>query len=149
MGASLINDENGGILHVSKPIVLRSGHWNLRNSPDLFPVLAVLCSFAEGRTILFGAPHLAFKESNRIEKTAELLRLSGCAVEAQDDGIAIFGNSLRNRVGFTFDPDQDHRLAMAAGILMLMGFPIQLSNSNVVDKSFPEFWQYIGMTHAS
>jgi 3-phosphoshikimate 1-carboxyvinyltransferase len=49
--------------------------FNLFQSPDLFPVLAVMCSWAHGVSKLHGAPHLALKESNRIQRVAELFKL--------------------------------------------------------------------------
>ena len=36
------------------------------DNPDLIPILAVAATFAEGRTILYGAEHVRFKESNRL-----------------------------------------------------------------------------------
>lgn len=119
---------------------------NLRNSPDLFPVLAVLCSFAEGRSVLYGAPQLAFKESNRIQKTAELLQKAGVSVKERKDGMEVLG---RGRVfqakSFRFDPDKDHRLAFAAALLKYFGEDIQILDPDVVRKSFPEFWKYVGV----
>lgn len=119
---------------------------DLANSPDLFPVLSVLCAFADGESNLKGAPHLSHKESNRIEKTAELLRLAGFDCSVRPDGMRIKGKGLNPQKGkFEFDPDQDHRMAMAAGLLKLKGFDIQIHHPEVVSKSFPEFWQALGV----
>lgn len=119
---------------------------NLQNSPDLFPVLAVLCAFAKGRSTLYGAPQLVHKESNRIIKTQELLRKAGFQSELRRDGLVIHGAGAKTKTtSFTFDPDKDHRLAMAAGLLKFYGWKIKIKNGDVVKKSFPEFWSSVGV----
>lgn len=120
---------------------------DLGNSPDLFPVLSVLCAFAQGESHLFGAAQLKFKESDRIVKTAELLSKCGFKVEPLEDGIKIKGvpePHLPN-TEITFDPEHDHRMAMAAAILKLKGFPIRILDPRVINKSYPQFYQHIGL----
>lgn len=137
---------NRGVCKIKAAKDLRSLRANLQNCPDLFPVLAVVCAFAKGRSILYGAPQLKQKESNRIAKTAELLTRAGFSCQPHDDGMEIEGQkdiSLERK--FTFDPDSDHRLAMAAAILKYKGFKIKIKNSSVVKKSFPEFWSLVGV----
>lgn len=123
---------------------------NISSAPDLFPILSILCAFTEGESLLFGAPHLIFKESDRIGKTIELLELIGTKFEKQSDGLKIFGNKEISNRKFrseptVFDPDQDHRMAMAAGILKLIGYSINILNPEVVNKSFPDFWKILGV----
>ena len=114
----------------------------LDSAPDLFPVLAVLCAMASGRSKLHGAPHLAHKESDRIAKTAELLELLGVRTQKMPDGMVIEGaGSLSGkRASQPFDPADDHRLAMAAAVARAGGAELQLLRPETVNKSFPEFW---------
>lgn len=136
----------GSTLSVQAAPKLKAVKVNLQDSPDLFPVLAVLCSFAAGKSVLFGAPQLAFKESDRIQKTQELLKKSGVVCKVRKDGIEIHGLSGSSKTRtFRFDPDQDHRLAMAAALLKYYGQDIKISDPDVVQKSFPEFWDYVGV----
>lgn len=132
-----------GSLCVKKPeSALRPVEIDLRNSPDLFPVLAVLCALADGESRLHGAPQLALKESNRIEKSAELVRRMGRRVETSSDGMVIHGSAEYNFPWKAkFDPDQDHRLAMAAAVAQTVGVKIEITDPSVVNKSYPEFWQ--------
>ena len=116
---------------------------DLGNCPDLLPVLSILCAFSEGTSHLFGAPQLRHKESDRIQSTALLLRAMGIEVEELEDGLRIVGQPSVRPKKFTFDPQKDHRLAMAAGILMRLGWPLQLLEPEVVEKSFPEFWHLL------
>lgn len=119
----------------------------LANSPDLFPVLSVLCAFAQGPSYLYGAPQLVHKESNRLMKTHELLTLIGCETEIKNDSLKIFGplknENLEKRI--EFNCDQDHRMAMAAGLLKLKGFNIHIKGAECVNKSYPQFWNDIGV----
>ena len=124
--------------------LLKPIDFNLLDAPDLFPVLAVLCSIAEGRSRLFGAPHLAHKESNRIAKTAELVKALGRKVKILPDGLEIEGRSeLKFPPSFRYSTDHDHRLAMAAAVARSAGAEIEIQEPKVVDKSFPGFWRAI------
>ena len=46
---------------------------------------------------------------------------------------------------FSFNPDHDHRMAMAAAVLKLAGFTIDIQDADVVKKSYPGFWKDIGI----
>ena len=120
---------------------------DLQNSPDLFPVLAVLCALAKGDSHLYGAEQLRHKESDRIAKTRELLVAAGFKCEELSDGLRIFGqSSVQNlQQEFSYDPDHDHRMAMAAALLKLKGYNIKIQNPEVVNKSYPNFWKDVGL----
>ena len=132
----------GNPLRIEAPAngVLQALDVNLENEPDLFPVLSVLCAFAQGTSHLVGAPHLAHKESSRIEKSAELLRLLGAEPEARADGMTIHGGLRTHVRPLVFDPEHDHRMAFAAQVAVAAGFRIEILHPDVVNKSFPEFW---------
>lgn len=137
----------GSSLQVSSVKEMRGREFHLADCPDLFPVLAVLCCFAKGESKLLGAPQLAHKESHRIEKTAELLKLAGALIEQKKDGLIIQGLPATWKPRpFVFDPDSDHRMAMAAAILRFRSFPVKVVKPEVVNKSFPEFWKILGFT---
>jgi 3-phosphoshikimate 1-carboxyvinyltransferase len=141
MGAQISFQKNQ--LRVSKTQKLLGIEVNLMETPDLFPVLSALCALAEGPSKLFGARQLAYKESHRIEKTAELLKPICPDLVVTEDSLSLNGHNkkLPTEVPpYHFDPDQDHRMAMAAAVLLKAGYPIELKNSQVVNKSFPEFW---------
>jgi len=130
------------VLEVEKAEHLKHINCNLRNAPDLFPVLAVLCALADGVSVLSGAPHLTHKESNRILKVMDLIQLMGREVEERADGLLIHGNSTPfSAEKKMYNPDGDHRLAMAAAVAMQAGLNLELKTPEVVNKSFPEFWE--------
>lgn len=139
LGARVGADTQGLLVEQSGPIVPLDE--NLGDAPDLFPVLAALLALAPGRSCLFGAPQLRAKESDRIAAVAKLLAGVGVRTEPRDDGLVLHGQmpALLPRRPFVADPDQDHRLVMAAAVLRAAGLPIEIAGTPVVAKSFPEF----------
>jgi 3-phosphoshikimate 1-carboxyvinyltransferase len=108
--------------------------------------MAALCSFANGTSVLKEAPQLALKESNRLKNTQDLLTLAGVDSVVKGEGLVIHGRGMSYvPKDFVFDPDQDHRMAMAAAVFRLRERKIQIQNTDVVRKSFPEFWSVIGL----
>ncbi|MBK7890801.1 MAG: 3-phosphoshikimate 1-carboxyvinyltransferase [Bdellovibrionales bacterium] len=144
MGAGVHRDEDS-VRIFQKGVPLKGIHWNLNDCPDLFPVLATLCAFASGPSRLDGAPHLVFKESNRIAKTSELLIPLGVETKILSDGMEICppGSFVTGGASFKYDTDHDHRLAFAAALVASQRRGIEIQHPEVVNKSFPEFWNLL------
>lgn len=87
---------------------------DVRHTPDLFPILAVVGSVADGKTILKGGENLKQKESDRIATTTEFLAAMGARIVPKDDGCEILGGERLH--GTTVDTHGDHRILMAASI---------------------------------
>lgn len=126
-------------LSVEKVTFLKGAEVNLNSCPDLFPVLCALAALAQGTTRLLGAPHLRFKESNRIQEVVTLLRRLGVNAEECEDGAIIEGTQDRNTGDVFLNTMDDHRLVMMAAVLKAGGFKIRIENAESVTKSFPEF----------
>ena len=143
MGVPVLRAAHG--LKVDRAQRLNGVRVNLKNTPDLFPVLAALCALAVGESDLFGAPQLVHKESNRLEAMAQIIERLGRAVERRADGLKILGEDpLKPEAEVDFDTDQDHRLAFAGAVFKAAGLPIKILNPEVVSKSLPEFWKILG-----
>jgi len=138
-----------GCLKVTRSVKLKPITYNIKNCPDLFPVLAVLLALAEGKSGLYGAPHLKYKESNRIRETVKLLEnIGGVGVQVLNEGLEITGGAFlpqSTSPAIVFDPKEDHRMAMAAAVLKKAGWSIRILNPLVVNKSFPDFWSITGL----
>lgn len=143
MGIRYMQNETS--LRIRQQSKWKALHTNLNHFPDLFPVLSILCALAEGRSDLHGAEQLQHKESNRLQKTKELLDLVGFRSELKKDGLVIEGKSSQQDKlkHVQFNPDHDHRMAMAAGLLKLAGYNIDIQNPEVVNKSYASFWKDI------
>lgn len=90
--------------------------FNLRDSPDLVPVVAVMAAKTPSQTIIKGVRHVRFKESDRISCVADELVKLGVDVEVFEDGMKIIGREELEG-GIKLDAHKDHRLFMAFTIL--------------------------------
>ena len=134
-----------GSLEFSYKKNLKGVFWNLVDSPDLFPVLVVLCSLSLEESLLYGAPHLKQKESNRLDKAFEFLERIKRPFEKREDGVRILEvaqDPFSYLESFAFFSDQDHRWAMAMMIAERAGYPVSLMDKEVVSKSFPQFLDF-------
>jgi len=131
-------------LIVDRALEMKPIEVSLRSAPDLFPVLCVLLTKSKGQSRIYDTPQLIHKESNRLEKTSELLRLMNIDHQLHSDGITINSKGRHHHGFFEFDPDQDHRLAFAGALAKSFGYRVRILNPQVVDKSFPGFWNLIG-----
>ncbi|MDE0118844.1 MAG: hypothetical protein OXM55_02410 [Bdellovibrionales bacterium] len=132
------------ILKITRGKKLKPINCKITNCPDLFPVLSALCAITNGISHLYGAPHLRYKESHRIEQMVQLLSQVGRKCKVKEDGLTIIGQPVlpeeKTQALISFNPKEDHRMAMAAALLKKAGFPLRILNPEVVNKSFPDFW---------
>ena len=127
---------------------LRGCDVDMSDIPDLFPIAAVLLSTAEGRSELYGAPHLRHKESNRIDSVTGMLKTLGADIEATEGGCII--NGVDRLRGGTIDHMGDHRIMMSAAIASLVADgPIVMEDAECCSVSYPDFIETVkrmGMT---
>jgi 3-phosphoshikimate 1-carboxyvinyltransferase len=106
---------------------------------DEYLVLAVAASFAEGTTIMRGLQELRVKESDRLEATADMLRVNGVKVEVAGDDLIVEG---RGHVpgGGLVATHMDHRIAMSALVMGLAADkPVKVDDTAFIATSFPDF----------
>jgi len=111
---------------------------DMATSPDTVQTLCMVAAMAMTPTIITGIGHLKYKESDRINGTAERLRSLGGNVEVGDDSLTIRPAPL---AGGTIDPGNDHRTAMSFAVLGLGTGGITITDAACVNKSFPAFWE--------
>jgi len=111
---------------------------DVRQTPDLFPILAVLGSVAEGRTVLKGGENLRAKESDRIATTTTFLEQMGASIVATDDGCEIEGVDKLH--GATVQTFGDHRILMAAAVAGLVSSTeTRIDDDESYKVSYPGF----------
>ena len=108
--------------------------------PDAVPTLAALAALAAGQSRFEGIAHLRLKESDRIESLAALLSDAGGAAEARDNCLVVRGPIVRSGPLRRLRPSNDHRIAMAAGLLSLAIPGLLIENPGCVAKSYPRFF---------
>lgn len=106
---------------------------------DEYLVLAVAAAFAEGTTRMCGLQELRVKESDRLEATADMLRVNGVKVEIMGDDLIVHGEGFVPGGGMV-KTHMDHRIAMSA---LVMGCaseaPVCVDDTAFIATSFPDF----------
>jgi 3-phosphoshikimate 1-carboxyvinyltransferase len=109
---------------------------------DEIPIVAVLAAYSEGETVIRDAGELRVKESDRLEAIAHNLQAMSVPCGALEDGLIIEGK--KDPSGADFEAFGDHRIAMAFAIAALGAVgPSRLDNADVVDVSFPGFFELL------
>jgi 3-phosphoshikimate 1-carboxyvinyltransferase len=110
---------------------------DLRDAPDLAPLVGALACLVPGTSRVRGAAHLRIKETDRIAQVVRCARAWGCDARELPDGFEITGPA---RHGATIDPAGDHRLAMAFAVAGLAVPGTRIADPDCVGKSYPAFW---------
>jgi 3-phosphoshikimate 1-carboxyvinyltransferase len=107
--------------------------------PDLFPPLAVLAAYSNGRSVIKGAGRLTHKESNRALTLQEEFGKLGIKIELSGDDMYIEGGAILN--GATVHSHHDHRIAMALAVAALgSNGPVIIEDAEAINKSYPSFY---------
>ncbi|MEF9988783.1 MAG: 3-phosphoshikimate 1-carboxyvinyltransferase, partial [Christensenella sp.] len=108
--------------------------------PDLVPVLAVLGCGAKGKTKIYNAGRLRYKESDRLHAITTELENLGADITEYEDSLVINGTGTIK--GGEADSHGDHRIAMALTIASCIAEnDVVLHNPMVVRKSAPNFYE--------
>jgi 3-phosphoshikimate 1-carboxyvinyltransferase len=92
---------------------LVGGTFDLGDTPDALPALAVTACFAEGETRLINVAQARHKETDRISVMREELSKMGADVEELPDGLIIRGGPIH---AAHVDGRRDHRIVMALAV---------------------------------
>ena len=135
-GARLEQIEDGVIAH---PSPLRACTVDMRDIPDLLPVLAVVATRADGVSRFVNAGRLRLKESDRLTAVATMLARLGGNVRELPDALEVVGSPL---TGGVVDSINDHRLVMAAALASVVAHaPVTVRDFPAIAKSYPSFAQ--------
>ena len=135
MGANIeVNNDhliiNGG--HRLKGIDI-----NANDIPDLLPTLAVIGTYAEGKTTLSHVKHARIKETDRIHSMCEGLRAMHATVKETDDGMIVHQSRL---IGATVKGYDDHRTVMALSLVgMLAEGTTTIIDAEAINKTYPKY----------
>lgn len=114
---------------------------DLGSAPDLLPTAAVIAAHADGTSHLVNCEHARYKETDRIQATAEAMRALGVPVSDRQDGVTVRGRPDGLAAG-EVDPRGDHRLAMAAAVAGLAADgPVLIRDADCVEVSYPNFFE--------
>ena len=115
-----------------------------KDIPDLVPVCAVLACYAEGRSEIYNAKRLRYKESDRLDSISTELKKMGADIVVNEDGLTIQGSCSLH--GTTIDPHNDHRIAMSCAVAALGAVgETKIQNVECINKSYPQFFSDLRM----
>lgn len=128
---------NDGTVIVKSPEILTGGRFDLGNTPDLLPPLAILILKSKNPIEIFNVKHARYKETDRIKIISRELSKAGIKIKENEDGM-ILENSDK-LISADFNSEDDHRLFMAFSIVSLFIGDCSVSNPESINVSYPDF----------
>ncbi len=125
------------IITTESPISLKGGKFDLSDTPDLLPAIAILALKSEKPIEMFNVKHARYKETDRIAIISRELKKIGLNVEEKDDGMILKKSS--ELIPAELNSENDHRLFMAFSIAGMFVGECTVSDPDAVKVSYPEF----------
>jgi len=135
LGVNVTLEED--IIKTGSPLLLKGGKFDLSDTPDLLPAIAILALKSEKPIELFNVKHARFKETDRIAILSRELRKIGLDVEEKEDGMIL--KKSKEVHGAELNSEHDHRLFMAFSIAGMFVGECTVSDPDSVKVSYPEF----------
>ena len=135
LGVSVTINDNK--IKIKSPEKLKGGKFDLRNSPDLLPPLAILSLISSKPIEIVNVKHARLKETDRIAILARELPKIGIKVDEKEDGLIL--ESSDSISGAKLDSENDHRLFMAFCIAGTYIGNCIVTDSKSVEVSYPNF----------
>ena len=133
-----INKKNGTVKTIGIE-ELDGGEFDLSDTPDLLPVVAILSLKSRNPVRIYGVSHTRYKETDRLRIIASELRKLGVNTKLFPDEIMIISpKKLKNAL---LDSHNDHRLFMSFVIAAMLTEKSVVDGVESVDVSYPSFVQ--------
>lgn len=129
-----------GVCLRSKQSTVEEFEYDFTNCPDIAQTIAVTCFGLGIKAHLTGLQTLKIKETDRIIALKTELEKLGASVEATENSLKIVSPVNYNINQPAILTYNDHRMAMSFAPLAIKFPQIKLQNPEVVDKSYPAFW---------
>ena len=116
--------------------------WDFSNNPDFALTAFVVCLGLKVDLYASGLDTLPYKESNRITSISKELSKFNCLVSIEHKNkIIIKPNRLIiDQKIIDISTYGDHRIALCFSPLVLLGYKLRIHNPNVINKSYPDFY---------
>lgn len=137
VGAIITIEKKKGIVKAIGTRELDGGEFDLSDTPDLLPVVAILSLKSRNPVRIYGVSHTRFKETDRLKIIASEFRKFGAETKILPDEITIAApKKLRNA---HINSHDDHRLFMSFVIASMMTEKSIVDGLESVDVSYPSF----------
>ncbi len=137
MGVVVTLDKN--VIKIKSPKKLDGGKFDLNDSPDLVPAVAILALKTSKPIEIFNVKHVRYKETDRIAILARELAKLGIKVVEKKDGLVL--KNSKNLISADLNSENDHRLFMAFCIAGMYVGNCSVSHPESVKISYPDFIQ--------
>jgi len=135
MGVVITLDKN--TIKIKSPEKLDGGKFDLSDSPDLIPAIAILALKTSEPIEIFNVEHARYKETDRIAILARELTKLGIKVKEKKDGLIL--NNSKSLTSADLNSENDHRLFMAFCIAGMYVGNCTISDPESVEISYPNF----------
>ena len=135
LGVTVIINEDE--IKIKSPEKLNGGKFDLSNSPDLLPPLAILSLNTSNPIEITNVKHARLKETDRIAIVSREMVKLGIKVQEKEDGLIL--ESTENLNGAELNSENDHRLFMAFCIAGMYVGDCTVSDPESVNVSYPNF----------
>ncbi len=122
---------------VQSPRKLKGGRFDLSNSPDLLPPLAILVLKTSSPIEVVNVKHARLKETDRIAILSRELVKIGIRVQEKEDGLIL--GPPENTKSAELNSEKDHRLFMAFCIAGMFVGNCIVTDPESVSVSYPNF----------
>ena len=129
-----VDDEK---IKIKSLIKLKGGKFDLSNSPDLLPPLAILALNSSNPIEIINVKHARLKETDRIAIIARELVKLGVKIQEKEDGLIL--ESSGDLRGVELNSENDHRLFMAFCIAGMHIGGCIITDPESVKVSYPNF----------
>jgi 3-phosphoshikimate 1-carboxyvinyltransferase len=139
IGAVISINKKDGTVKTLGTGELDGGEFDLSDTPDLLPVVAILSLKSINPVRIYGVSHTRYKETDRLKIIASEFRKFGVKTKILPDEITIVSpKKLRNA---HINSHNDHRLFMSFVIASMMTEKSIVDGVESVDVSYPSFIQ--------
>lgn len=134
--------ESSGIRLESSAKYTTHFNYDFSGLPDLVPAILTTCAAKGISATITGVDHLRHKESDRMKALSTELKKIGANISARNGNFHLNINKNRSiRKDMIFETYKDHRMAMCFAPLVFMFDHIVIKDKDVVNKSYPTFWE--------
>jgi 3-phosphoshikimate 1-carboxyvinyltransferase len=135
LGVQVIMDDEQ--IKIKTPEKLNGGKFDLSNSPDLLPPLAILALKSTNPIEIFNVKHARLKETDRIAIVSRELVKLGINIQEKEDGLILEPSEKIS--GADLNSEEDHRLFMAFCIAGMYVGGCTVTDPESVKVSYPNF----------
>lgn len=133
--------KNNGIQLISTKTHTTHFQYDFTDAPDLVPAVLTTCAAKRIKATITGVDHLKHKESDRMQALGIELTKIGAVLKSINGVYTLtFTKSKATEKTWVFETYKDHRMAMCFAPLVFIFNDIVIKDKNVVDKSYPAFW---------